>query len=121
MEFKKYDFFCPHCSAQLNKKDGIILHTKRVNGDEGVITMDVAVGKYTYTHEPPVKFEKGEVVDFFCPACKTDLQSNQYDNFARMLMRVGKNIEFDILFSREAGKRKTFIITEDGIESYSER
>lgn len=116
---KDYDFHCPHCRAKLNTNGFIILKTKRDNGDIGEIRMAASIGNYEYTHEPPAAFEAGEVVDFACTSCDHSLNSDEFDNYAQLKMKVDANIEFDILFSRKAGVQKTYLITEDGIESYT--
>jgi hypothetical protein len=116
---KDYDFHCPHCQAKLNVDGNIILKTKRDNGDEGIIKMAATIGNYIYTHEPDVEFDSGEVVDFVCTSCDKELNSSEFDNYAKLRMIVKDAIEFDILFSRKAGVQKTYLITEDGIESYS--
>lgn len=121
MSINQYKFYCTACSNCLSNKDRIELKTVRENGQVGVISMNVSIGDYTYTHEPLVEFEDGELVNFFCPSCDHLMKSEQYEKFASMIMKVDEKIEFELLFSREAGRRKTYIITEDGIESYSRK
>ncbi|MCB9222665.1 MAG: hypothetical protein R2780_12370 [Crocinitomicaceae bacterium] len=116
---KEYDFHCPHCNARLDTNGFIILKTKRENGDEGEIRMDANLGNYQYTHEPPVNFSAGELVDFICTSCNKSLNSDEFENYAKLKMQVDDKIVFDILFSRIAGIQKTYLITEDGIESYT--
>lgn len=116
---KEYDFNCPHCKAMLSSAGTITLKTKRDNGETGVIRMNTNLGNYEYTHEPAIQFEAGELVDFVCPHCDTTLNSPEFDNYAQLKMVVDKGIIFDILFSRKAGVHKTYLITEDGIETYS--
>ena len=91
----------------------------RVNGEEGLISLSTSVGNYSFKHEPEVDFEAGEVVSFLCTSCDTELNSEEFETYAKLVMVVDENIEFDILFSRKAGVQKTYLITEDGIETYS--
>ena len=121
MSINSYKFYCSACSHCLSNDDKITLKTVRHNGDIGVIHMNVSIGDYTYEHEPPLEFENGELVHFHCPDCNHQMQSEQYEKFATIIMKVDDKIEFELLFSREAGRRKTYIITEDGIESYSRK
>jgi uncharacterized protein YbaR (Trm112 family) len=118
LDINEFSFCCPYCSQDLSTANEIVLNTKRKNGDIGSIHLNTTFGNYSYTHFPAVQFEKGEVVDFLCPNCRADLKSTEYKNFAQLKMKVEKDIDFDVIFSREAGKRKTYVITEDGIESY---
>lgn len=121
MEIKDCNFHCPHCSQLLNSNGEIVLKTKRHNGEEGHIHLATTFGNYSYSHEPDIQFGPGEIVSFSCPACKNLVHSDKYKDYAIIKMHVSDTIIFDVLFSREAGKRKTYIVTEDGIESYSER
>ncbi len=121
MSLKNYKFFCSACSYCLSKEESIELKTIRQNGDVGIIHLNISLGDYTYLHEPPVDFEEGELVNFHCTECDAKMQSDQYEKFALIIMKVDELIEFELLFSREAGRRKTYIITEDGIESYSRK
>jgi predicted RNA-binding Zn-ribbon protein involved in translation (DUF1610 family) len=121
MEIKDCNFHCPHCSELLSSQGEIVLSTKRQSGEEGHIRLATTFGNYSYSHEPNTEFAPGEVVTFACPACKKHVHSDKYKDYAMIKMHVTDSIIFDVLFSREAGKRKTYIVTEDGIESYSER
>lgn len=118
MDFKKFSFTCPSCDHILNDNDEIELVTKRTNGQEGKIFMSVAFGNYTYKHVPTTIFDHNEIVAFHCPHCDVNLASKKYENFALLNMKVDKNINFEVIFSRVAGERKTYVITEDGIETY---
>lgn len=116
---QKYDFHCPHCDSKLDKNNEIILLTKRSNGDMGEIMMSASVGNYSYKHSPANAFDNGELVTFQCTNCKADLDAEDYPDYAKLIMKVEKDIQFDVLFSRRAGVQKTYLVTEDGIETYS--
>ena len=118
MDIKKFIFSCPYCDGILSQNGVIRLKTERTNGDIGEINLSTSFGNYKYDHVPVVTFEKGEIVEFICPHCDTNLDSEEYLHFAQVKMKVDENIEFDVIFSRKAGLRKTYVITEDGIESY---
>lgn len=116
---QKYDFHCPHCDSKLDENKEITLLTKRSNGEEGRIFMSTAVGNYTHRHEPANAFENGELVEFQCTHCRKNLDAEDYVDYAKLIMKVEENIHFDVLFSRRAGVQKTYLITENGIETYS--
>lgn len=118
MDLKNFSFSCPFCNQTLNGGNEIELTTIRKSGDRGVIYMSAAFGNYTYRHIPEINFDEGEIVDFHCPKCEENLEAPQHGNFALLNMNVGNNINFEVIFSRESGKRKTYVITEDGIETY---
>ena len=120
MNLENYNFYCPKCKHQLDANGSIRLNTERENGDQGSMNLSTSFGTYTYEHSPNVEFEDNEKVDFFCPNCSVNLKSEEYPDFGLMLMLTEKKFEFEILFSRKAGMHKTYIITEDGVESYGE-
>jgi hypothetical protein len=118
MNLKDFSFSCPSCKKTVNDNEEIELITKRSSGAEGRIFMSVAFGNYTYRHIPETQFEDQEIVDFICPHCNENLTAPNHKNFALLNMDVGNAINFDVIFSRKAGKRKTYVITEDGIDTY---
>lgn len=118
MKLSNYSFSCPHCAKVVNSNETVALKTLRSNGEEGVIEMSLGVGDYSYLHKPAVQFEEGESVTFICPHCQKELDAPQHKDFALLKMNVDENIQFDVIFSRKAGHRKTYVISEDGIETY---
>ena len=120
MNLSKYSFFCTDCKVQLDVEGVIHLKTQRKNGESGEMHLSTSLGNYKFKHFPDVKFNDGELVEFSCPHCSSVLHSSIKPNFVNMIMRVEKQFDFEILFSRLAGVQKTYIVTEDGIESYGE-
>lgn len=118
MTFNEYDFYCPKCSSQLDVNGLIHLKTERSNGDKGNVYLSVKLGDYDYKHEPEVDFDDQELVSFSCPSCKNILHSTKKPNFVALTMRVEKQFDFELLFSRKFGIQKTYLVTEDGIECY---
>jgi hypothetical protein len=118
MDLKDFHFSCPFCKHLLSDSEEIVLVTRRDSGIEGKIFMAVSFGNYTYRHIPETNFNVHEIVDFLCSECNENLKAPNHPNFALLNMDVGNGINFDVIFSREAGKRKTYVITEDGIETY---
>lgn len=118
MNLEKYSFYCTQCKNQLDVDGVIHLKTLRGNGEVGEIHLSTSFGNYNFKHIPKVSFEKNELVEFSCPSCNSLLHSPIKHNFVNIIMRVESKFDFEILFSRRAGVQKTYIVTEDGIESY---
>jgi transcription initiation factor IIE alpha subunit len=118
MNFEKHNFYCPNCKSQLDSDNVIQLKTTRTNGNQGEIHLSTSFGNYNFHHYPKVTFEKNEMINFLCPKCDTLLHSSLKPKFVNLIMRVENQFDFEILFSREAGVQKTYIVTEDGIESF---
>lgn len=116
---QKYDFHCTSCNHKLSDEKNIILTTKRGDQKLGLIKLSTSVGNYNYVHEPYVEFEQGEMITFCCTVCDESQNSVEFPNYALLKMSVNKDIQFEVLFSRKVGVQKTYIVTEDGIETYS--
>lgn len=118
MRLSKYDFYCPNCNGRLDTNGVIHLNTKRTNGDKGDIFLSTTFGNYGYKHDPPIDFERNELINFYCSSCKSDLKSSEKPDYVNLIMRVENQFDFEILFSRKSGVQKTYIVTEDGVECY---
>jgi hypothetical protein len=75
---------CPHCNASLmdekhliNNKPGILLHLKTKDGKKGIVRLSSIYGDYNYSAN--ILIPTGEVVDFFCPHCKKNLNRKKVD------------------------------------------
>jgi len=118
MRLSDYSFYCPECKSRLDTNGVIHLKTQRLNGDQGDIFLSTTFGNYGYKHDPDVEFEMGELIEFSCHSCNSLLHSVIKPDFVNMIMRVESQFDFEILFSRKAGIQKTYVVTEDGVESY---
>ena len=118
MRLNNYSFYCPECTIQLDTNGVIHLKTERLNGGKGDIFLSTTFGSYEYKHDPPIQFNDHELIEFSCPNCNSLLHSALKPDFVCLLMRVEHQFDFEILFSREAGVQKTYVVTEDGIECY---
>jgi hypothetical protein len=116
----EYDYHCPSCSQLLNSDNTVIFKIEKSSGEKGIIELNPKVGKYSYKCEPNMVFEKGEEMDFFCPACRINLKSERFPNFVKLKLYVSKDVYFDMLFSRVFGDRRTYVITEDMTEKYGD-
>jgi hypothetical protein len=116
---RKYDFHCTSCNHKLSDEKEIILTTKRGEDKLGLIRLSTSVGNYAYVHEPEVSFVLGEMISFCCTSCDYSLNSKDFPNYALLKMFVNENIQFEVLFSRKVGVQKTYLVTEDGIETYT--
>ena len=118
MRLSNYDFYCPECTARLDTNGAIHLKTERLNGDRGDIFLSTTFGNYGYKHDPAIQFNDKELIEFSCPSCNSLLHSSLKPRFVCITMRVEEQFDFEILFSREFGVQRTYVVTEDGIECY---
>jgi hypothetical protein len=111
------DYICPYCNSHLVSSDHIVLsldseHSKK----RGLILLNVELGNYSYLNHPSLRFEKGEIVDLYCPVCHANLKIPEInENLVRLIFIDKAGKKFDVYFSRVAGEHSTFKINKDDI------
>tara|TARA_B110000438_G_scaffold297012_1_gene342646 strand:+ start:285 stop:647 length:363 start_codon:yes stop_codon:yes gene_type:complete len=103
------------------KSTRVELNFKRINHkDRGVIHLSPEPGNYDFLTTPKIDFEKEERVIFICPYCDSDLTSKKNNKFAELKMMVNEIIYFEALFSTVHGDKRTYIITQDEVDTYGD-
>ncbi len=115
-----YEYHCPHCNENLREKEGIEFLTKNEKGKMLSIFLDPSLGKYEFYYDYSHNFEQGEKVDFFCPDCKSSLLSDKHSDYVEVLMIVSDDVQFEVLFSRVYGVKRTYIVMEDYVEKHGD-
>lgn len=121
MSMKDNDYLCPECKGHLNVGEYVVFATRTKRRHKGLLMLSPKVGEYNYKHHEKYQLEKGEMVDFECPICQTDLTSKQKSDHA-MITMVGSedNMEYDLYFSKVAGNKSTYVVAHDNIESFGD-
>lgn len=117
----KYDYFCPKCDHILSKNNQVIFTIKRSNDEKVRLYLDPKPGSYNYKCEPETQFDSGEEVEFYCPHCNQNLQSEKYSKFVQITLKVTKKVVFDVFFSRIHGDHSTYVGIEDFEEEYGHK
>lgn len=117
----QYDYYCPKCKDKLNENNKVILNIARVNNSNAKIFLDPKPHSYNLKCEPEMEFKKGELVDFICPHCNKNLQSNEYEKFVLITLKVTDNVFFDVFFSRIYGDHRSYVGIEDFKEEYGDK
>ena len=112
------DYLCPVCKGQLKVNNNIIFSAKNISGDGGLIILSPELGNYMIKKHDSFSYKEGEHVDFFCPICHANLASKINENLAEILMIDENKNNFEIYFSKIAGEKCTYRISEGGIESF---
>ena len=73
------------------------------------------IGNYTSIKHPQFTITEGERIDFFCPICMQSLDASMDENLVYVIMIDDQDKEHEIYFSRIAGERSTYQISEEGI------
>ena len=115
-----YEYHCPHCKENMRAKEGIEFLTKNSKGKMRSIYLDPNLGKYDFYYDYSHDFEEGEKCDFFCVHCEHSLQSSKHSDYVEINMVVSKDVQFEVLFSRIYGIKRTYIVMEDYVEKHGE-
>lgn len=114
----RWSYSCPHCGGVLNRERSIMLVA--THGEQRiVIGLHPKPGNYEVSAPPGTAIEEGSVWEFFCPLCRSSLISDVSDTLCRIDM-VTAGIRHRVYFSRIAGERATFVISDDGVEPHGE-
>ena len=121
MSMKDNDYLCPKCKGHLNVGEYLVFATRTLRKHKGLILLSPKVGEYKYLHHQKFHLQKGEMVDFECPICQEDLTSLKNKDHAMILMIGAEdNVEYELFFSKVAGKQSTYLVSRDNIEAFGE-
>lgn len=121
MSMKDNDYVCPKCKGHLNVGGFLVFATKTQRKHKGLIMMSPIVGEYKYLHHEKFQLGQGEMVDFECPICQVDLTSPKNKDHA-MIYMIGDedHSEYELYFSKIAGKQSTYVVAHDNIETFGD-
>ena len=114
----EYDYYCPKCDEKLSIDNQVLFHIQRSNKDMVKLYLDPKPRSYKYKCEPHIDFKKNEVVEFTCPHCNKNLESEKYANFTQIVLKVTDKVLFEVFFSRIYGDHRTYVGIEDFEEEY---
>jgi uncharacterized protein YbaR (Trm112 family) len=111
------DYNCPKCNGHLRLGNTIILSA--INKDEtgAIIFLHPELGNYSADYHPETRFEKGNLITFFCPICHHNLSTTKHKNLARVVM-IEDGKKYDIYFSRIAGEHSTIKMMGEFVELF---
>ena len=117
-------YLCPHCRGHLKVGDHIIFKIRNTRREKGLLLLHSDVEDYTSLKHPHFTFQEGERIDFFCPICMQSLDAAIDENLVHVIMIDSHHVEHEIYFSRIAGEKSTFNVSDvDEMETgeYSHR
>lgn len=113
-------FICPACRGHLRVGDHIVFRIRNTRKEKGLLLLHPEVGNYTSIKHPDFHFEEGERIDFFCPICLQSLDAAIDENLVKVIMIDQKGNENEIYFSRIAGEKSTYQVSEDEVKMTGE-
>ena len=117
----QYDYYCPKCDEKLSEENRVLFHVIRSDSSMVKLSLDPKPRSYKYKCEPWTDFKEDEIVDFTCPNCEENLQSDKYSNFIQIILKVTDKVIFDVFFSRVYGDHRTYVGIEDFEEEYGKK
>lgn len=109
-------FICPACRGHLRVGDHIIFRIRNTRKEKGLLLLHPEVGNYTSIKHPEFHFEEGERIDFFCPICLQSLDAAIDENLVKVVMIDEKGNEQEIYFSRIAGEKSTYQVSDEEVK-----
>jgi hypothetical protein len=115
----KRTYFCPACRAILNPSVKLILTMAR-GRRRNLILLSPQPGNYSVVVPDDVTLRHGDELDFFCPACATNLRSEANARLAEIGFRLEDGTKGRVNFSRKFGEHATYFVTREQTRSYGE-
>ncbi len=113
-------YLCPHCRAHLRPNKKIILGAKAPDGNKGLILLSPELGEYSVLKHGTLDIKEGDIMEIFCPVCSSSLDYSKGKKLANVVMIEDNGIEYDIIFSKIYGKKCTYKIQGEQVESFGE-
>ena len=113
-------FLCPHCRGHLRVGDSIVFKIRNIKREKGLLLLHPEVGNYSSIKHPMFNFKEGERIDFFCPLCMNHLDAAIDENLVQVIMIDPQGGEHDVYFSRIAGEKITYQISDKGVKETGE-
>jgi hypothetical protein len=113
-------YLCPHCNGYISLDEKVYFSVRTPDFRVGLISLHTELGKYSIDKHSEFEFDEGEQLDFYCPICHAELASKVHSNLANIVMVDENNNEFEILFSKTAGKKSTYKIIGETMEIFGD-
>jgi hypothetical protein len=111
------DFLCPKCKDHLRVGEHLIFKVKNSRKKSALILLHNEIGNYSSIKHPSFEFNKGEILEFFCPLCNGSLKSDIHQNLAmvEMVDETGRNSA--VYFSQVVGEHSTYETQGDAVHA----
>ena len=116
-----HDFRCPYCKGVLNVENRIVFSVKTIQGSRGLIFLNPELGNYQTITHPDFKVAEGELNQYLCPICHSNLAALEINkNLVKVLMVNDNQRVYEILFSGIAGEHCTYKLKDSELEAFGE-
>lgn len=116
------NYNCPFCKGHLNVNDNIVLIVRDQKDNQGLVFLHTELGNYDSQIVSSLKIEKGDVVDFFCPYCHTNIRHHKAkDNMVHLERTTSHGKRSQVFFSKVYGDQSTYHVEDDATHTYGEQ
>ena len=110
-----WSYSCPKCEGALSPDRSVMLCGARGDGRKVLIGFHPQPGNYEIYLPPETEITKGDRWSFYCPICGESLAYEEDENLCALnLTSDGKQRQ--VFFSRIAGEKVTFVVTNRKVE-----
>ncbi|HRQ30782.1 MAG TPA: hypothetical protein PLU49_11945 [Saprospiraceae bacterium] len=111
---------CPHCnesfmteSRYINNEATIKVMISNPQGEKGFIWLSSIYGDYNFSTK--IKFQEGEVIEFYCPHCEKSLsaKNEKCDLCEAPIVRMDCTIGGTLSICSRSGCKKHYVVFED--------
>ncbi len=111
-------FKCPNCNSLLNIGEKIVLSAETKKSERGIYMFNSELGNYDAKKSGVTEVTDGDIIDFFCPLCFENLESDVHKNLANIVMIDDDKKKFKILFSKIVGEKATYKFGKNHLECF---
>jgi len=111
------EYFCPHCRSSLNPGAHVVMRIQHQK-QRGLVLLSPQVGNYRRVLPEGFELRPGELFDFGCPVCGSDLTSPVNRKLGEVLLRRSAHDFARVNFSKVAGEKATFVVESNGVHPF---
>ena len=108
------------CRGHLRVGEYIVFKIRNTRREKGLLLIHPELGNYSSIKHPQFHCEEGERIDFFCPICMQSLDAALDANLVHVVSIDEDMNEHEIYFSRIAGEKSTYTVSDEGIKATGE-
>jgi hypothetical protein len=112
-------YCCTNCGSMLNPA-GVVTLVGVFGGAQMMIGFHPEPGNYELFAPPEARFERGDRWNFYCPVCRSNLQSEGNPDLCELIQYEGDERK-RLFFSRVAGEHATFVVGDESSARRAER
>ena len=115
---EEYHYHCTLCGHKLNQGNDVHFLVALDEGEKHQLKLSKVPGVFGHKSDHTLSIKDGDVVDFYCPKCESNLRSETRPEFVEIQLVVAKTREYPLFISPICGDRASYILREGQLNSY---